>query len=154
MEINVNVKVEKDITLNLLHKAVSHFMKQLDFLAKEDGYAFTIEDNNRMIANYKSKKFKGCSYDFIVEMEMQDKINARIEGMKTIISSFCEDYFNNKFTLDEKIRYFNGTVKEIEELKNQICFLRDLGIFDIYSYDSIMNNFRTLETDLYSRIYK
>ena len=43
---------------------------------------------------------------------------------------------------------------EIEELKNQICFLRDLGIFDIYSYDSIMNNFRTLETDLYSRIYK
>lgn len=56
MEINVNVKVEKDITLNLLHKAVSHFVKQLDFLAKEDGYAFTIEDNNRMIANYKSKK--------------------------------------------------------------------------------------------------
>ncbi|MFR1294020.1 MAG: hypothetical protein ACLSBH_00440 [Coprobacillus cateniformis] len=124
MEINVNVKVEKDITLNLLHKAVSHFVKQLDFLAKEDGYAFTIEDNNRMIANYKSKKFKGCSYDFIVEMEMQDKINARIEGMKTIISSFCEDYFNNKFTLDEKIRYFNGTVKEIEELKIKFVFKR------------------------------
>ncbi|MFR1296262.1 MAG: hypothetical protein ACLSBH_12995 [Coprobacillus cateniformis] len=58
MEINVNVKVEKDITLNLLHKAVSHFVKQLDFLAKEDGYAFTIEDNNRMIANYKSKNLK------------------------------------------------------------------------------------------------
>ena len=38
MEINVNVKVEKDITLNLLHKAVSNFVKQLDFLAKEDGY--------------------------------------------------------------------------------------------------------------------
>ncbi|MFR1296263.1 MAG: hypothetical protein ACLSBH_13000 [Coprobacillus cateniformis] len=44
--------------------------------------------------------------------------------MKTIISSFCEDYFNNKFTLDEKIRYFNGTVKEIEELKIKFVFKR------------------------------
>lgn len=154
MEINVNVKVEKDITLNLLHKAVSNFVKQLDFLAKEDGYVFTIEDNNRMIANYKSKKFKGCSYDFIVEMEMQDKINKRIEGMKIIALGFYEDCFNNKFTLDEKIRYFIGIVEQIKELENQIYFLRDLGIFDVYSYDSIINNFKSFETDFYLKIYK
>ena len=134
MEINVNVKVEKDITLNLLHKAVSNFVKQLDFLAKEDGYAFTIEDNNRMIANYKSKKFKGCSYDFIVQMEVEDRLKIKVQSLRKFVEQFNKDCCSNLFTQAEKERYSNGRLQDINNLNEYIAFSFDLELIEGYGY--------------------
>lgn len=149
MEINVNVKVEKDITLNLLHKAVSHFVKQLDFLAKEDGYAFTIEDNNRMIANYKSKKFKGCSYDFIVQMEVEDRLKIKVQSLRKFVEQFNKDCCSNLFTQAEKERYSNGRLQDINNLNEYIAFSFDLELIEGYGYNQLMLEMKDIENILY-----